>query len=139
MNAYNNNKVLQTLWTGVRWSALDNLDLSVGYYFQWQNNYNFAINSKGFTVAAACTGQGAFISSARCAGGQSALSFMADYKPTKRIDIYAGVMVSDVFGGLANGYFNYQQAYNPVTKQLVAVPHAFTNFIDPTIGIRVRF
>ena len=41
--------------------------------------------------------------------------------------------------GLSQGFFNYQQAYNPATKTLVAVPHAFTQNIDPTVGIRVRF
>lgn len=137
-NNFNYNRVLQTAWTGVKWSVLDNVDLAIGYYFQWQNNFNSQI-IRGTVQPLACTGQGAFISSTKCAGTQSALSFFVDYKPTKRIDIYAGVMDSNVYGGLAQGYFNYQQTYNPVTKQLVAVPHAFTNFLDPTVGVRIRF
>jgi hypothetical protein len=45
---------------------------------------------------------------------------MIIYKPVKRIDLYAGIMVSNVYGGLASGFFKTQD-------------------IDPTVGIRVRF
>jgi hypothetical protein len=55
-----------------------------------------------------------------CAGSQDAISFLADWKPVKRVHIYAGVMVSNVYGGLANGFLNVQN-------------------IDPAAGIRVRF
>jgi len=55
-----------------------------------------------------------------CAGSQDAVSFLADWKPVKRVDIYAGVMVSNVYDGLANGFLNVQN-------------------IDPAAGIRVRF
>jgi hypothetical protein len=55
-----------------------------------------------------------------CAGSQDAVSFLADWKPVKRVDIYAGVMVSNVYGGLANGFPRVQN-------------------IDPATGIRVRF
>jgi hypothetical protein len=44
----------------------------------------------------------------------------------KRVDIYAGVMLSNVYGGLANGFFFNTPVYNPVTKVVVAVPHAAT-------------
>ena len=59
--------------------------------------------------------------------------------PLKRVDIYAGVMLSNVYGGLANGFFFNTPVYNPVTKVVVAVPHAATQNWDPTIGVRVRF
>jgi hypothetical protein len=55
-----------------------------------------------------------------CAGSRDAVSFLADWKPVKRVDIYAGIMVSNVYGGLANGFLNVQK-------------------IDPAAGIRVRF
>ena len=55
-----------------------------------------------------------------CAGSQDAVSFLADWKPVKRVDIYAGVMVSNAYGGLANGFLNVQN-------------------IDPAAGVRVRF
>ena len=119
-NAYNLNKVLQTFWTGAKWSVWDNLDLSAGFYYQTQNDYNFTVSQKGATVAAACTGTSININSGKCAGSQDAVSFLADWKPVKRVDIYAGVMVSNVYGGLANGFLNVQN-------------------LDPTAGIRVRF
>ena len=119
-NAYNFNKVLQTFWTGAKWSVWDNLDLSAGFYYQNQNDYNFTVSQKGATVAAACTGTGINISSGKCAGSQDAVSFLVDWKPVKRVDVYAGVMVSNVYGGLANGFLNVQN-------------------IDPAAGIRVRF
>jgi predicted porin len=48
-------------------------------------------------------------------------SFQADYRVTKRFDVYAGVMYSDFTNGLANGY-----------------TFEHTN-IDPTIGLRFKF
>jgi hypothetical protein len=38
----------------------------------------------------------------------------------KRVDVYGGVMVSNVWGGLANG-------------------HLYTQNVDPTVGLRIRF
>ena len=67
-----------------------------GFYYQNQTNFN----------AAACTGSGAFISSSKCGGSQTGLSFLLDWKRVKRVDIYAGVLVSNVYGGLANGFFS---------------------------------
>ena len=67
-----------------------------------------------------CTGSGINISSSKCAGSQGAVSFLIDYKPVGRVDLYAGVMVSDVWGGFANG-------------------HLYTQNVDPTVGLRIRF
>ena len=139
-NAYNFNKILQTVWTGVKWSARDNLDLSLGLYHQGQNNYNFTVTN-GFTVSAPCAGSGAFISSGRCAGSQDAFSIMADWRPFKRIDVYGGVMLSNVYGGLANGFYSTATYAVPVGGRILAVsadtPH--TREYDPTIGVRIRF
>ena len=54
------------------------------------------------------------------AGSESAISLLIDYKPFARADLYGGVMVSNVYGGLASGYFKPQN-------------------IDPTVGLRIRF
>ena len=70
-----------------------------------QNNYNFTF-AKGVTTATACTGAGAFISSSsKCGGSQDGIGFLADYRPVKRVDIYAGVMLTNVYAGLANGFY----------------------------------
>jgi hypothetical protein len=45
---------------------------------------------------------------------------LIDYKPIKRVDVYAGVMISNVWGGLAYG-------------------HLYTQNVDPTVGLRIRF
>jgi len=150
---YSTNKVLQTLWTGFRYAVPDDwmrgwgaLDFAVGFYYQWQNDFNFSWNtgtingvSYGYASGNACTGAGAFISSSKCAGSIDTISFFADWKPVKRVDIYAGVMIQNVYGGLANGYYNNQVYINPVNGQVVTTQHAFTQNYDPTIGIRIRF
>ena len=138
-SGYTFNKILQTIWLGARWSIRDDLDLAAGFYYQSQNDYNFSVSATGAATRAACTGTGAFISSNKCAGSQDAISFLADYKPVKRVDLYAGVMVSNVFGGLANGYWNYQWIENPVTRTIVTTQHAFTQNVAPTAGLRIRF
>ena len=48
-------------------------------------------------------------------------------------------MIQNIYGGLANGYWNYTWYFNPVNKTIVTAQHAFTQNYDPTIGIRVRF
>ena len=67
-----------------------------------------------------CTGSGTSISSSKCAGSSGAVSFLIDYKPVARVDLYGGVMVSNVWGGLANG-------------------HLYTQNVDPTVGLRIQF
>jgi hypothetical protein len=47
-------------------------------------------------------------------------SLLIDYRPVKRVDLYAGVLVSNVHGGLANGY-------------------QVTQNIAPTAGLRIKF
>jgi hypothetical protein len=60
------------------------------------------------------------VSSGRCAGSTDFISFLIDYRPVKRVDLYAGVMVSNVYAGLANGFYATQN-------------------IAPTAGIRLTF
>ena len=45
---------------------------------------------------------------------------MIDYRPVKRVDAYAGLLWSQVTGGLASGYL-------------------YTVNLAPTVGIRVEF
>ena len=148
-NNYNFDKELNSFWTGVKWSVPDtwlhgygSLDLAAGFYYQTQNNFNFTVTKLGYTLAAACTGSGAFISSSKCAGSQDAISFLADWKPFKRVDIYAGVMYSNVYGGLANGFTQTYTYFAPTPKGKIftaTATTAHTSQWDPTIGIRIRF
>jgi hypothetical protein len=57
---------------------------------------------------------------ATCHGTFDAVSFVVDWQFAKKFDAYAGIMFSQVNGGLANGYLN-------------------RNTIDPTVGLRFRF
>jgi predicted porin len=109
---YNVNRVLNTIWLGGKYNIWSNLSARVGFYYETQNDY--------LQAPAVCTGYSTGISSNKCAGSQSALSGLLLYQPFKRVDLYAGMMISNVYGGRAFGHFKAQN-------------------IDPGAGIRVRF
>jgi predicted porin len=111
-NAYNVNRVENIFWVGAKYAVNDRLDLIGALYYIEQNDF--------LQAPAACTGTGIHISSASCAGSFDTFSFLIDYRPLKRIDVYAGVALSNIYGGLANGYLAAQN-------------------IDPTIGLRIKF
>ena len=111
-NAYNVNRVENIFWVGGKYAINDRLDVMGAFYYIEQNNF--------LAAPAVCTGTGIHISSSACAGAYDALSFLIDYRPLKRIDLYAGVSLSNVYGGLASGYLAAQN-------------------IDPTVGVRVKF
>lgn len=101
-------KLLRVSWLGVRVAVRDDLDVAGAVYHYWQNNYN----------TTTCANGG--LSDSKCAGTLDAASAMVDYRVTKRLDTYAGVMWSRVSGGLASGYLNFQN-------------------IGPTAGLRFQF
>jgi len=101
-------KILRIAWIGVKVAVRDDLDVAAAVYHYNQNNYN----------TATCTNGG--LSSSKCAGTLDAASAMVDYRITKRLDAYAGVMWSQVTGGLASGYLNSQN-------------------VGPTVGLRFQF
>ena len=53
------------------------------------------------------------INSNRCAGTEDAFSALIDYRPVKRVDLYAGLMISNVYGGLANGFQAHRTSPRP--------------------------
>jgi predicted porin len=111
-NTYNIARVQNTVWTGLRYEIIKNVDLQTGVYWETQNDY--------LQTPSYCTGSGVNTSSSKCAGGRYSYSLLFDYKPTPRIDLYAGAMVSTVYGGSASGYQHPES-------------------VDPTVGIRFRF
>ncbi len=148
--SYPVNKILNTIWTGFKWSIWDNLDFAMGFYYQTQNNFNFTANTAKingvpayfYTTGAPCTGTGAFMTTTgsnanKCAGSTDAVSAFLDWRPVKRVDLYAGVMVQNVYGGYAVGYAKTYYAIPGSTKY--SWQSATTQSWDPTIGIRVRF
>jgi len=108
--AFPNNKILQVYWTGVKFTMASKLDLTAAVYGYTQNSY----------AAGADAGCSSTISGA-CSGHEVAVSFSGDYRFTKRFDIYAGIMYTGVYGGLASG-FDFS-----------------TTDVDPTVGFRFRF
>ena len=108
--AYENAKLLQVYWTGVRYALIPRLELTVAYYGVHQNAY-------GSGKLAGCSTN----ASSLCSGSLEAFSFAADYRFNVHFDAYVGAMYSGVHDGLANGY-----------------PYATTN-INPTIGVRYKF
>jgi predicted porin len=101
-------KLLHVFWTGVKYAITDNLNLIGAYYHYDQPAFGALVN---------CTNSAAF---ANCHGTFDAVSFVADWQFAKKFDAYAGIMFSQVNGGLANGYLS-------------------RNTIDPTVGLRFRF
>jgi predicted porin len=117
-NIYVNPKIQQVTWLGGRYSIYPNLDFNAGYYYIWQNNFTNSAtkyNTGGSATKAgvgcapnlnpAITGatpQGANASA--CPGNENVLSGELDWRPVKRVDLYTGVMYSEVSGGLANGF-----------------------------------
>jgi hypothetical protein len=101
-------KLFHVFWTGVKYTITDNLDVIGAYYHYDQPAFGAPVN-----CAAAPT-------SATCHGTFDAVSFVVDWQFAMKFDAYAGLMFSQVNGGLANGYLN-------------------RNTIDPTVGLRFRF
>jgi predicted porin len=108
-NAYNNSKTVQVYWTGVRYTVIPHLDLTVAYYGYQQDAY-------GTGVQAACS------TSAHntCSGNLEAFSFDADYRFNPHFDAYLGAMYSGVHDGVASGYI-------------------YTTNINPAVGVRYKF
>ncbi len=111
-SAYYANKDLQLLWAAAKYSILPNLDLDATYAYAWQNNYSVIGKTTFSGSTTSCVGntvgvgtyapQGA--SSSQCAGSTEMVGGVIDWRPVKRLDVYAGVSYSLVAGGMANGY-----------------------------------
>jgi predicted porin len=108
-NAYNNSKTVNVYWTGVRYTVIPHLDLTLAYYGYGQNAY-------GTGKQAGCATSAHSV----CSGSFEAFSFDADYYFSKHFDAYVGAMYSGVHDGVASGYLNA------------------TN-INPTVGVRYKF
>jgi predicted porin len=122
--AFASDRILQVFWGGVRYAVRPDLDLALGYYHQIQNSFH------GGTAATANAGLCADASLAQCKGTLDAISFTADWRFSKHVDMYAGAMWSQVNGGLANGDIGPATS---VTGKLIR------NTVDPTVGLRYRF
>jgi predicted porin len=108
--AYDNPKITQVYWAGLRYAVIPRLELTAAYYGVHQSAY-------GSGTQAGCTTSAHGV----CSGSIEAFSFDADYRFNVHFDAYLGAMYSGVHDGLANGY-----------------PYNTTN-INPTVGVRFKF
>jgi predicted porin len=122
---FTNDKILQTAWVGARYSILPSLDITGAYYHEWQNSF-------GTGAVAGCTDA----RSSQCSGTLDAVSLVVDWRFAKHIDMYAGVMWSQVQNGLANGFL---QANGTATGGINAAGSNKASSYDPGIGLRYQF
>jgi len=104
--AFPNPRYLQIMWIGGRYRFTDTVDAGAAYYHYYQNSYGLKSCSNS--------------SAATCSGTLDAVSFDIDWQFTKKFDVYAGVMFSEVANGLSSGYLHGEN-------------------LAPTAGLRFRF
>jgi len=107
-------KIVQVLWTGVKYAIDSKTVITLSYYHEMQND---------FRVPSTCSPAAGFRSS--CSGTLNEGSLYLDYHFTKRFDAYAGIAYSDVTGGLAIAI-----PHGP------GVPYYYDSNIAPTVGVR---
>jgi len=129
-NAYVTGKILQLFWTGARFAVRTDLDLAVGYYHQIQNSY--ITNSVTSTSLTGLCYNSSLHSN--CSGTADNVSLLAIYHWTKRLDVFAGAMLSIVNGGMASGY----AAAGIASDGKTTISNS-AGSIDPTIGLRYQF
>jgi predicted porin len=125
--AYPSDKILQTAWFGVRYSITPALDITGAYYHEWDNTY--AVTP---TALAGCAALGS--SSPTCAGTLDAVSVVLDWRFAKHVDVFAGIMYSQVTGGLASNFF-----VNNVGTTVQTVGSNRSSNFDPGVGLRYQF
>jgi predicted porin len=116
-------RIAPYFWLGAKYALTPQLDVTGAFYYLDQTNFNTtACAGTLFTTVAPNGNKIAVgrINSGNCAGSETFYSALIDYRPVKRVDLYAGLMVSNVYGGLASGF--------PATQD-----------ISPTAGIRIKF
>jgi predicted porin len=128
-NGFVTDKILQTAWFGVRYAITPALDITGAYYHEWQNSFN---NGNGTNPTASCTSA----VSAGCSGTLDAVSAVIDWRFAKHVDVFAGVMWSQVQNGLASGFLlangNNNGTINPNGSNKASS-------FDPGVGLRYQF
>ena len=110
-------------WIGAKYALTPQLDVTGAFYYLDQTNFSTTRCAGTLFTTVAPNGNKIAvgrINSGNCAGSEDFFSALIDYRPYKRVDLYAGLMVSNVYGGLASGF--------PATQD-----------ISPTAGIRIKF
>jgi predicted porin len=122
---FTNDKILQTAWFGVKYAITPALDITGAYYHQWQNSFATGANA-GCTDARAT----------QCSGSLDAASLVLDWRFARHMDMYVGVMWSQVQNGLASGFL--QANGTPTGATIVGGPNKASSY-DPGVGLRYQF
>jgi predicted porin len=125
--AFPSDKILQTAWFGVRYAITPALDITGAYYHEWDNTFATA---PGTLAGCAVLGS----SSSQCAGTLDAVSLVVDWRFARHVDVYAGMMYSQVTGGLASNFI----VNNAGLRVQDIGSNRSTNF-DPGVGLRYQF
>ncbi len=129
---YAHARILQTVWTGVKYAYDPKTDITLSYYHVNQNQYGDAGQD------ATCSAASQNLRAAQCAGTLDAVSLYADYHFTKRFDIYGGMEVSNVEGGLAGGTLPLGSKVGTPVSAANYGNNYYTNWA-PTVGVRYTF
>jgi predicted porin len=87
-----NDKTLNVIWGGVKWTPIPALDLIGAYYGYNQNSYG----------KTSCSDR----SASTCSGKYQVGSLLLDYRLSKRFDVYLGSMYSTASDGPSSGFLN---------------------------------
>jgi predicted porin len=120
-------KILQTAWVGARYSITPALDITGAYYHEWQNTF-----ATSAMTLSQCSALGS--SNASCSGTLDAVSLVVDWRFARHMDMYAGIMYSQVEGGLASGFI-----VNSAGTTVQSVGGNKSSNFDPGIGLRYQF
>jgi predicted porin len=119
-------KIFQYMWSGVKYSYDQHLDITAAWYYILQNQFR---HGAGITCPGGNLGA-TFHENPGCSGREAGYSLVADYKFNRHFDAYAGIMWSHLADGLAAG--TAPSAGNPAFNSNIVT-------IDPTIGGRFNF
>jgi predicted porin len=136
---FTNDKILQTAWVGVRYSITPALDITGAYYHEWQNSFGGAADGNAVGAGGANLGAIAGCSDARsskCSGTLDAVSLVIDWRFARHMDMFAGVMWSQLNNGLASGFL-LANGNNNGTLNPAGGNHASS--FDPGVGLRYQF
>jgi len=129
---FTTDKILQTVWVGVRYAITPALDITGAYYHEWQNSFINGPLATSTNPTGTCT----TAVSAGCSGQLDAVSLVVDWRFARHMDMYAGVMWSQVSNGLANGFLaangNNNGTINPAGGNRAST-------FDPGVGLRYQF
>jgi len=99
-------KQFHVFWAGVKYTVVTNVDVTGAYYHYDQPAFGAPVNCAANAAAFA-----------NCHGTFDAVSFVTDWRFAKKFDAYAGIMFSQVSGGLANGWLLRHSAMSRSIRQ----------------------